>query len=171
MNKKKRNGRGYLYLLYLRIIRIRAEPREIALGLALGVFIGSLPIIPFQTIAVVILAILFKASKIAGFLGTFVTNPVTMLPFYLLLWYVGSFFIPHAVGENINMSDLSLENLIAQGPNIFLAMMLGGIIVGLPAGIVTFFTIKPLLEKYKKRRNERKRKKVINGKKNTQTIK
>ncbi|MFH1242774.1 MAG: DUF2062 domain-containing protein [Pseudomonadota bacterium] len=69
---------------YLRFIRLRGEPHELALGMALGIFSGMMPILPFQTAVAVALAMLFKGSKITAALGTWISNP---LNWYFLYYY------------------------------------------------------------------------------------
>ncbi|HCO12075.1 MAG TPA: DUF2062 domain-containing protein, partial [Desulfonauticus sp.] len=56
----------YVRYWYLRILRIRAHPHKVALGLALGVFVGFLPIVPFQIVTAVSLAFLVKGNKLAA---------------------------------------------------------------------------------------------------------
>ena len=56
---------------YIRFLRLRGEPHELALGMAIGVFSGMMPILPFQIALAVTLALLFKTSKITAALGTF----------------------------------------------------------------------------------------------------
>jgi uncharacterized protein (DUF2062 family) len=65
-SKNKRNT--VLHKAYERFIKIRGHPREIALGFALGIFIGMTPTMGVQTPLAVFLAALFKWSKLsAGF--------------------------------------------------------------------------------------------------------
>ncbi len=64
---------------YLRFIRLRGQPHDLALGMAMGIFCGMLPIIPFQTALAVTLAIFFKGSKITAALGTWVSNPLMVV--------------------------------------------------------------------------------------------
>ena len=60
---------------YYRFLRIRGAPEQIALGMALGVFIGMTPFLGFHTVIAVMLAAVFKWSKIAAGVGVFITNP------------------------------------------------------------------------------------------------
>jgi uncharacterized protein (DUF2062 family) len=51
---------------YLRFIRLRGNPHELALGMSFGIFTGLMPILPFQTVLAVALALVFKGSKITA---------------------------------------------------------------------------------------------------------
>jgi len=55
---------------FLRLIRLREEPHELALGLAFGIFTGMMPIMPFQSALAVTLALIFRGSKITALIGT-----------------------------------------------------------------------------------------------------
>lgn len=63
--------------IYERSIKIRGNPREIALGFALGVGIGFSPIMGFQMVLAVLAAAMLKWNKIAAVAGVQVTNPLT----------------------------------------------------------------------------------------------
>lgn len=145
-----------LHLLYLRILRIRATPREIALGFALGVFVGCLPITPFQSIVVIGLAFLCKANKVAGVLGTFITNPLNIIPFYFLFWYIGNHIFPMQTTVKLDFAHLSLHDLLNQGTGFFFQMCLGGLTLGIPLSLCTYFILYALLERYRKRRTKKR---------------
>ena len=70
---------------YLRVTRQRGTPENIALGMAIGVFIGLL--IPVGQIVVAVLgATILKANRVTAFIGTWISNPATfmiIIPFYL----------------------------------------------------------------------------------------
>ena len=75
---------------YLRFIRIRGEPKELALGICIGIFAGLMPILPFQTALAVFLALLLKASKITAALGTWISNPFNWYFLYLYSFKLGA---------------------------------------------------------------------------------
>lgn len=85
-----RRLRAYTRLLKRRIVGEKAPPEYIARGWALGVFIGS--VIPFglQLILSIPLSFKLKVSKIGATLGTFITNPVTIIFIYPAQCWVGS---------------------------------------------------------------------------------
>src|SRR5210317_1471269 len=78
---------------YLRFIRLRGKPSELARGIAVGTFIGITPTIPFHTILALICASLLRSSKIAAVLATFVvSNPLTFFLQYYFSWKIGTWF-------------------------------------------------------------------------------
>ena len=60
---------------YERFLKIRGNPRQIGLGFALGLFLGTTPFIGLHSIVAVVLAALFKWNKIAALSGAWISNP------------------------------------------------------------------------------------------------
>ncbi|MBX3230120.1 MAG: DUF2062 domain-containing protein [Labilithrix sp.] len=58
----------------------RAEPKEIGWAVAIGVFVGCSPSIPFHTVVALAAATLFKKNRLFTWMGSRVCNAVT-LPF------------------------------------------------------------------------------------------
>jgi len=115
---------------------LRGKPHEIALGMAIGVFIGITPTIPLHTILAVSLALLVGGSKLAAALGVWVSNPLS-IPFF----YYGSYRIGQIVlglpGINLP-DDRSLLAMASLGGKIVGAMLLGGVILGIVPAIVAY---------------------------------
>ncbi len=61
---------------YDRFVRIRGDPRQIAMGLTLGVFLGASPLFGFQLLLAVLIAALLRWNKIAAAMGTLISNPI-----------------------------------------------------------------------------------------------
>ncbi len=165
--KKDRNGvrmtrwtktkRFFLYH-YLRLMRLRKSPHEIALGLALGIFVGFLPIVPFQSVTVLILALIFRGSKIAAFAGTWISNPLNWVFFYYGLYLVGNLALPFR-GVRFDPEHLEMAELIEAGWKVFGTMVVGGLILGIPGSVITYFLTKKIIVEYRKRRALRRLKK------------
>ena len=78
---------------WLRFRRLQEDPRKIAGGMALGVFVGITPTIPFHTVAVLSLAALFRVSPVTAFIGIQIGNPLTVPAIYLASYKVGQFLL------------------------------------------------------------------------------
>lgn len=146
-DRLKRSSRYW----YLRILRQKSTPRELAFALALGVFIGALPIIPFQSIVVIALAFVFRVNKLAAWLATCYSNAFTMAPFYYFLFLVGNFFLPFK-GLQFDPSQLEMAQLIQSGWQLFSVIFAGGLIFGIPATFLTYFLSHLLIRRCRERR-------------------
>ena len=80
---------------WLKFMRLQEDPKRIAGGLALGVFIGITPTIPFHTVIALSLAALLGVSPVTAFIGIQVGNPLTVVPIYLTSYKVGQFLLYH----------------------------------------------------------------------------
>ncbi len=144
-----RFDRQFRYI-YLRLIRLRGHPDELALGMAFGIFIGMMPIIPFQTALALALAIAFKASKITAALGTWITNPATTYIIYKYCFRVGSFILGYdhntkilaPVVEAINKGEVlnSIIKILSAEGMVVAAFLLGGIVLGIIFAVPSYFT-------------------------------
>lgn len=135
---------------WLKFKRLQGDPRKVALGAALGVFVGVTPTIPFHTVIVLALAPLLRVSVIAAYMGIWVSNPVTWVPQYLLAYEVGCHLLfrgaPLVIPEHANLS--AYLDLIWRGG---LALQVGGLIIALPAAILTYFASLWAVRRYRQR--------------------
>jgi len=71
-------------------------PRSIALGTAIGAFIGLTPTVGLQMILVVFLAVvarrLFRFNRMAALVTVYISNPITVVPIYYVDYLVGRLF-------------------------------------------------------------------------------
>ena len=152
---------------YLRFISLRGEPRDLALGMAMGVFCGMLPIIPFQTALAVTLAIFFKGSKITAAVGTWVSNPLNWYFLYSYSYKLGTTLlrIPEqkkvfsAFIESIQAGDRFIEvagHALGAGATFVTALILGGVVLGIAFASPAYFIFLPLFKFLKTWRKKRK---------------
>ena len=181
MNKQDLNNQGRFarspllrlwQTTYERFVRIRGEPREIAVGFALGIFIGMSPFLGLQMALAVFFAALFKWNKISSMLGCWISNPLTMPIIYPVTYLVGAKLVGIEKAYPIpdHMDWTLLLRMLEKSPEIISLMTLGGILLGLPiavTGYVFAFSavkryqddIKERLEKVKKQRQLKKKRK------------
>jgi uncharacterized protein (DUF2062 family) len=148
-------NRRFRYI-YLRLIRLRGHPHELALGMAFGIFTGMMPIIPFHTIVAVSLSLVFKASKITAAAGVWICNPVTIYLVYKYCYRIGSFILgfdenTKIVGpavEALNHGELLdvVAEILSAGGMVAAAFLLGGIVLGIifapPSYFIFFYLFK-----------------------------
>lgn len=135
---------------YLKFIRLRGDPHELALGIALGIFTGMMPIMPFQIALAVTLAILFKGSKITAALGTWVSNPLNWYFLYYFSYKIGALILGLSeknrvilgVMESIRQGEDAVGvvlKIAGAGGTIISAFVLGGLVMGLVCAAPSYF--------------------------------
>jgi hypothetical protein len=154
-----RGPKRFFRFQYLRILRLKQSPHEIAMGLALGIFIGFMPIIPFQLATVFVLALIFRASKLAAVIATWISNPINMPLFYSMLYFVGRTVFPFLKAPFPKGQDLSLLVLVESGWHLLIIMIMGGLVLGIPSSIITYFASRKLVAGYQRRRALRREQK------------
>ncbi|MCP4371817.1 MAG: DUF2062 domain-containing protein [Deltaproteobacteria bacterium] len=135
---------------YRRFLKIRGHPNEIALGLALGLFVGMTPSMGFHTAIAVFFAALFKWNKISSAIGVWVTNPLTAPVIYGVNYYIGAkliglqkvYFLPEANGF------IKIYKIMLKAPEIFWALTIGGIVLGLPLAVAGYYFSYSVVQKY-----------------------
>lgn len=170
-NKRNPNYERRLKYLYLRFVRLKGEPHELALGMALGVFSAMMPVMPFQIALAVALALFFKASKITAALGTWASNPLNWVLIYLFDYKLGAYLLGveggiekiKAVVYSINHGDemaVIWGKLLSSGVTLVSALLIGGIILGTIAAVPTYFLFLRVFWRVRIWRQKRKAKKA-----------
>lgn len=163
--------RKKLKYLYVRILRLKGEPHELAVGIALGVFAGMMPILPFQIALAIALALCFRASKITAAIGTWISNPLNWYFVYLLDYKIGAYLLGLEGGYEIIKSvmasiyrhdEISViwNTLFSSGFAIVSALLIGGVITGIVACIPSYFISLWVFQKIKIWRQNRREKKA-----------
>ena len=155
---------------YLKFIRLRGQPHELALGMAFGIFAGLMPIMPFQIALAVTLALFFKASKITAALGTWVSNPLNWYFLYYFTYKIGASILGFPQRNHFLESILAsahrgdgvvvvVGKIFGAGGAIMGAFLLGGIILGVLGATPSYFIFLRLFQfirVWRKKRRERR---------------
>jgi uncharacterized protein len=153
IGRKPRKGNRFrrsLKYFYLRFIRLRGNPHELALGMALGIFAGSMPVLPFQTALAVFLALIFKGSKLAAALGTWISNPLNWYFLYFCSYKIGAGILGlsgtgrvfHSIMLSIHQGGngwILFQKMADAGGEIIAAFLVGGLVLGLALSIPSYF--------------------------------
>jgi len=155
---------------YLRFIRLRGNPDELALGIAFGVFVGMMPIMPFQIALAVTLAIFFKGSKITAALGTWISNPFNWYFLYFFSYKIGALILGlseknrgfSSIMESVRHGEEAMTvigKLAGASGSIIAAFLIGGFVMGLIVALPAYFIflrIFRLIRDWREARRKRK---------------
>jgi len=146
---------------FWKLVRIRASPHEVSLGLAIGIFCGALPIMGVQSVVAVPLAFLCRSSVTASLIGVWWTNPVTFIPIYYSEYLVGGALFSNQLlsyGEFYSRfaQIQDLDGVLSLGGDIFRPMAYGSFVIGPVLGLIGYFSLYKALEARKRRKEKRR---------------
>ena len=140
-----------------KIVRDPLPPESVAAGWALGMFVGCA--IPFgmQLVVSIPLAAMMRVSKVGATLGTFITNPVTILFIYpMQTWAVNKLLFGSSLSyEKLVETEWSWRAVRSLGPEGMASFFLGGMILGIILAPLTYFAVRRIVLKSRARRAAR----------------
>lgn len=152
---------------YLKFIRLKGDPKSLAAGTAIGVFVGLTPTIPLHTVAIIALTVVTRTSFIAAYTASWlVCNPLTYVPIYYFSLVIGNAVTPYdlnweRIKEVLNLllshpgigpSITAVANL---GFEAITVMVVGGCILAIPFTIASYYFSFALFVKIRKKRQEK----------------
>lgn len=159
----KRTSKYY----YLKFLRLKGDPHSLALGTAIGVFIGITPSMPLHTILIVMATVATRSSTIAGILASFlVCNPVTYVPQYYLSTIVGNALTPYELTwsgikevlelllQHPGLTE-SIKIVASLGYEAVIVLLVGGVALALPCAVPSYFLALRFFVKIRKKRRQK----------------
>jgi hypothetical protein len=152
---------------YLKFMRMKGDPQSLAIGTAIGVFIGITPTMPLHTILIIPLTIITRTSTIAALLGSLlVCNPITYVPQYYLATIIGNALTPYELSwarikEVLDILlqhpglQKSMEALVGLGYEAAIVLVVGGTVLALPCALISYFLSLRLFVKIRQKRSQR----------------
>lgn len=135
--------------IFLKLIKLNSTPRGIASGVAIGAFIGVLPLYGLHTVLVVIAAVLIpRTNKVAILLGTNISLPPTVP---LITWSgyeIGRFVLPKSypsLAEAYFKQHITIETI----KSIYYPLFVGSLILGLICATILYFIILIIITRFK----------------------
>jgi uncharacterized protein len=145
------NLRRKIRYCFIRLRRLKGDPKKIAWGMALGVFIGVTPTIPFHMISALALAHLLRISRVAAVMGCWVSNPITVPPLYYFSFKLGKWLL--YPNETLTLpQSVDLREFLHLGWQVNLALQTGGLILAVPQGLAAFFLTLWAIQRYRARK-------------------
>ena len=137
----------------VRMLKANHEPHEVALGVAIGVFIAVLPVYGFHTLLCVVAAILVrKANKLAILIGTNISLPPTIAIITWTAYDVGRFVMPGKNYPPISW-DYIRHFHMARIHEFYYPLFIGSLVLGVICALV-FYGITFLVVRYFKKKRE-----------------
>lgn len=150
------------------ILVIQDSPHRIAWGVAIGTVVAYLPIVGIQMIIGAVICYLLRANVLASIPMAWITNPVTIVPIYYMLYLLGGVF----TGDSMSYDDMELiiDQINQAGifsseglgitfdlvVGIFWPTFIGGLIVGTINGAIFYMLTIKIVSLYQLKRHKRK---------------
>ena len=125
------------------LLTINDTPRNIALGYALGIFLSTTPFIGLKAFISIGITWYTKWNKTASLIGVFHINGLNGAAFYGLVYFIGNLVIPASGGPAFSgpVPFCTFLGFFPGGGEIFLTLLIGGFIIGIPASLIAYHVL------------------------------
>ena len=119
------------------------DPKEVALGLAIGAAVSLTPLIGLHAVLAVLLASITPSNRLAAILGTQVGNPFTLPFFFWLEYEIGSWLTGVQVKTSLSFSHIGLEEAAERMVQLFgeaaWPFSVGMVVLAVGVGLIVYF--------------------------------
>ncbi len=144
-----------LRYFYYRSVRLHGKPHEVAMGMAIGLAVGMTPTMGVQMPIAIAIAALAGQSKIAAGAGVWITNPVTAPVVYFVTYALGAFILGQPLHPPTGFLH-TITHLKTLTWNVFLPLLVGGVISAIPMGITGYWITYQAIVAYRLRIRHRR---------------
>lgn len=141
-----------------KIVRLQGDPRKVALGFALGSFIGVSPLIGMQVLICLGLSTLFRISRPASVVGVLNTNWTKGLFLYPINYQIGAWILGN--NNQVDFSEILhgniFRNILNAGPDVFVSMLIGGFVTGAALAVIYYYLVHFILIRFRKNEKQMK---------------
>jgi uncharacterized protein (DUF2062 family) len=131
---------------YDQCVSLKGDPSAIAFGLAIGVFVGVTPTIPFHTAIIVIIGFLFRQNITAAYIGSWIiSNPFTVPLLYLSQYELGCILLGIAPYK-FALKEYTLTGITALGWKTLLPLLTGGVIMAPFIAVPVYFISRRMIK-------------------------
>ncbi|MCJ8330737.1 MAG: DUF2062 domain-containing protein [Lentisphaeria bacterium] len=141
---------------YLKIMRQKGSPHQVAVGVSIGVCVGL--IVPPGGQILILIAILpfIKCNKLLPIVGCTISNPITFGPLYAFYFWLGKLVTGLEASfkkPDVNMSTWEwLSELWQKGGDILIILLVGGLICTFVGTITCYYITKAMVTSFRGRK-------------------
>ena len=125
----------------IRFTKKGLSPHEISLAIALGIFIGFIPVIGTHTVIAIALAYIMRLNILIVLLGSQISNPIT-IPFQLFLSAEIGNLILHG-----QLLDIKFSRELNYLSHYLVPILFGGLVLGITVSGLSYIFIKGFLKR------------------------
>jgi uncharacterized protein len=117
------------------------DPREVALGLAIGAAVSVTPLVGFHAVLALLIASVTPSNRLAALASTQLGNPLTLPFFFWLEIEIGGWITGRVVGASLDFTSLesvfeSLGGFLGQAA---LPWMVGAGLLSVCVGLIVYY--------------------------------
>jgi uncharacterized protein len=131
-----------------KLSHLDARPDQIAAGFSIGIVASLLPLNPSPIAVATVVAWLLKRNVIAAIAGA--TVAILYIPLLPLIWLgeyrLGQLILP--VRHSVPLDQARLWDVLQNGWDAYAAMFIGSIIISAPVGLITYFVVNRIAERW-----------------------
>ncbi|HNQ02273.1 MAG: DUF2062 domain-containing protein [Syntrophobacterales bacterium] len=137
-----------------RFLSLGGAPEEIARAMALGVFIGVTPTIPFHTALIMVSCLALRQNITAAILGaTIISNPLTIPLLYLAEYELGVLVL--GVPANpFSVPNYDILAILEIGLHILYPLLAGGLLLAAAVALPSYFLTRQAVVRMRARHAE-----------------
>ena len=141
-------------LAYLKLIRVNDSPHKIAMGFALGAFIGIFPTFWLGGVLSIVFCWIFRLNYVSAVLGAFIImNPLTTPVFWALSAFAGGLIF--STRAELILEALKSGEIFHRLRDLALVYMAGNVIVASVVSVFSYLIVKSLVIERRKSRAEK----------------
>ena len=131
-----------------KLSHLDARPDQIAAGFSIGIVASLLPLNPSPIAVATVVACLLKRNVIAAIAGA--TVAILYIPLLPLIWLgeyrLGQLILP--VRHSVPLDQARLWDVLQNAWDAYAAMFIGSIIISAPVGLITYFVVNRIAERW-----------------------
>jgi hypothetical protein len=133
------------------ILALDDPPEKLALAFSLGVFVAFTPTIGLHTLSCLLLAWIFRVSKIVTLTGSFINNPWTIVPLYgFCLWFGIKITGSSASSPHIAWNEIGFSNAYLILKPFLWPFIAGTLVLGVVVSVISYFLFYGAAIRYRK---------------------
>lgn len=133
------------------ILKLDDPPHKLALAFSLGVFVAFTPTIGLHMLSCLLLAWLFRVSKLVTLTASLVNNPWTVVPLYgFCLWFGIKITGSEVDAPQIAWNQLSISNVLSTMKPYLWPFVTGTLVIGIGAAVISYFIFYWAVVRYRK---------------------
>ena len=155
--------RRFRRFVYHSLLHADDPPWQLAMGMAVGVFVACTPTVGIQMVIAGFLSWLLGANKAVSMAAVWISNPATLIPIYLYCYRIGCAILALTPVDRAWWAGLAdppvgwwpaVSFYWSRFVDIAGPLWLGGIIVGWACGYAAYYMVYHSIRLYRKRRDE-----------------